>query len=120
MPVINFYPRFADDVAAGRITQAICMRKVNSGNLVELFSGQRALGVGRVDSVRQVVVSYNAYEPAVFIDGVQLDSLAMHRFARACGFPGVSELIDFYADYHTMPLSGYVIEWQRREEAVPA
>lgn len=120
MPVINFYPRFADDVAAGRIRQAIRLRKIYGGNLVELFSGQRALGVGRVESVRQVLVSYNGYEPAIFINGAQLDGLATQRFARACGFPGVAEMIDFYAEYYTMPLSGYVIEWQLRKEAVPA
>lgn len=120
MPVINFYPRFAADVAAGRIRQTIRLRKVNSGNLVELFSGQRALGVGRVDAVRQVLVSYDAYEPAIVVDGLKLDSLATHRFARACGFPGVAELIDFYADYYTMPLNGYLVEWQLREEVVPA
>lgn len=123
MPAINFYPRFADAVVSGRIRQAIRLRKVDHGGLVALCSGQRGLGVGRVRMVRDVLVEYRRYFPVVRLDGVSLSSKGMDDFALKCGFPGIEELIDFYAEYHTMPLHGFLVVWElvnQAEQAVPA
>jgi hypothetical protein len=123
MPAINFYPRFADAVVSGRIRQAIRLRKVDYGGLVALCSGSRPLGVGRVHMVRDVLVEYRRYFPVVRLDGVSLSSKGMDDFANKCGFPGIEELIDFYAEYHTMPLRGHLVVWElvnQEEQAVPA
>lgn len=120
MPVINFYPRFAADVSAGRITQAIRLRSLLPGDVVNLQSASQNIGRGRVSMVRDVLIDYRHYIPVIRIDGVTLSSKSMEAFARKCGFPDADILVNFYADHHTLPLSAKVVAWEPVAEAVPA
>lgn len=122
MQKINFYPRFAPLVQSGQLTQAIRLRSVLPGDLVELLCDQRVLGTGRVTMVRDVAISYRNYVPVIRLDGVVLSTKGMEEFSRKCGFPDLDALIDFHSEFFALPLRGRLVVWKlvKAEEAVHA
>lgn len=119
MPKINFYPRFAPLVASGQLTQAIRLRSLLPGDLVQLLCGTRVLGTGRCSMVREVAISYSNYVPVIRVDGVVLSTKGMEEFSRKCGFPDLDALIDFHSEFFALPLRGRLVVWDLVSEAVP-
>lgn len=118
MPTLNFYPRFACQVASGAKRQTIRARSVLKGDLVQLQCGETLLGTGCVTLVRDIYISYRAYVPVIRVDGVILSSKCMEDLARRDGFPGLDEFINFYAEYHDLPFKGFLVMWDPQEQAV--
>jgi hypothetical protein len=120
MPKINFYPRFAAQVRSGQITQAIRLRPVHVGSLVDLTCDGTLLARGRAVMVRDVYLRYQNYVPMIRVDGVTLSDKGMEEFARQCGFPELENLIHFYAEFYCMPLRGKLVYWRLQREEVTA
>lgn len=116
MPSLNFYPRFAPQVASGDKTQSVRAKPFRVGDPAYLFTGLRTtscrrLGKGRVTCVRDIIIDYRTYVPVIKLDGVTLSSKSMEEFARKDGFPGLDEFIDFFSEHYDLPFRGFVIEW---------
>lgn len=119
MPKINFYPRFADLVQSGQLTQAIRLRSLLPGDLVQLLCGTRELGRGCCTMVREISISYSNYVPIIRVDGVVLSAKGMEEFSRKCGFPDLDALIDFHSEYFALPLSGRLVVWELQDRVTP-
>lgn len=120
MKRLRFFPRFADQVARGEITQALYGRLALPGDQVELRCGQRLLGHGRITMTREVSIEYKRYFAVIKVDGVSLCVKDMETFARQLGFPELDSLIDFLSDFDVLPFHGKVVSWELVREAVSA
>lgn len=116
MPAVNFFPRFADQVASGQKRQSIRLRQFHPGAKLYLFTGlrtrsARCLAVGTVTRSRNVVIDYVGYAPSIKLDGVTLSEKEAESFSRADGFPDLDSLMDFFSDHYDLPLQAWVTEW---------
>lgn len=118
MKRLRFFPRFADRVASGQITQALYGRLALPGDRFELRCGQRPLGHGLITMAREVSIEYKRYFAVIKIDGISLCVKDMETFARQLGFPELDSLIDFLSDFEVLPFHGKVVQWELVREAV--
>ena len=73
-------------------------------------SKQRVLRDGVVTRVR--LIEIETY--AITIDGKRLHAFEEESFAKADGFPSVSDLVDWFGETHGLPFDGIVIEWEKK------
>jgi hypothetical protein len=122
MPALNFYPRFADQVASGQKRQSIRQRQFHRGAPLYLYIGMRTknakrIAVATVTTSRAIVIDYVRYEPSISINGIDLSAKEMEHFARADGFNGLDDFMDFFSENYEMPFEGFVVEWDLAEQA---
>lgn len=126
MPALSFNSRFASLVESGRKTQTIRAprkRPIVVGDRLYLYTGMRTeacrkLGEGLVERVELIHLdrrgsSVGAEHPNPMRgSGVWLTESALDRLARADGFAGRKELLDWFDETHGLPFTGSLIRWR--------
>ena len=120
MVAFNFKRQFASDVESGQKRQTIrAIRKdkrqhCSRGDDLQLYTGMRTRHCRKLRDA--VCVSVNAIEilqnNAIKIDGRALSPSATDKVARADGFKGSSDMVEWFSKIHTMPFQGYLIKWE--------
>lgn len=126
MPALSFNARFASLVESGAKRQTIRAPRrhpIVAGDRVYLYTGMRTkacrkLSEGLVESVELIRLdrrgsSVGAQHPNPMRGaGVWLTESALDRLARADGFAGRKELLDWFEATHGLPFNGSLIRWR--------
>lgn len=131
MVALNFKSQFADDVEDGHKLRSIRAprkdgRDPKKGDKLQLYTGMRQKGcrkLGDVECWRVRPVEIDA--TGITLDGRRLycgDAPAYQGgidpehydgdFARADGFGGFTDMLEFFETQHSLPFKGLLIEWR--------
>ena len=122
--LFNFKRQFASIVESGDKTQTIRKTRKDGrrpvvGDMVKLYTGLRTrkarlLRSAAVVRCRAVQMWYADY--CIIVDGQRLTPGEATAFAKADGFPGVSEMVEWFRGIHYNMdgiFEGFVTEWAK-------
>lgn len=131
MVALNFKEQFADDVEDERKLRSIRAprkdgRDPKPGDKLQLYTGMRQTGCRKLrDAVCQRVRPVEIDYTGITIAGKRLyagDAPAYQGgpdpesydgdFARADGFDGFQDMVEFFKETHELPFKGLLIEWR--------
>jgi hypothetical protein len=126
MPAYNFLPRFAPLVESGEKRQTIRAvgkrRHARSGDLLQLYTGQRTAFCRKLISPDPVCIAAHAvYIYKIFtrqeayyqmcIDGEVVFHHEVAGIAIADGFADKTQFFEFFEEAHGLPFHGVLIKW---------
>lgn len=112
MPSINFQPRFASLISAGKKRQTIRRQRKNpikEGDTLYLFTGLRTNKCHKIKTVTCIGVDTVVINDAAL--DISRDVGSKEKFARADGFKNYAEMKEWFREKYGLPFIGTVIRW---------
>lgn len=98
-------------------------RHARPGETIQLYTGMRtrqcqAIGVARCVAVIPIRITVREHSIPVALDGAHIGGGRLHDFARADGFAGAEDMLDFWKSEHGLGLfDGVLIRWEPFSQA---
>ena len=115
MPAYNFKEKFVDAVSDGTKSQTIRpprKRPTRVGETLYLYTGMRTKNCRLLrEAVCISITPIKIFDRSIMVDWAFCDYAEAIALARADGFDGIFQLIDFFEAQYGLPFKGKLIRW---------